>query len=681
MSMKHKGCKKLAALSAAAVLFLSAGGGLLPFSGTSTAAPAIVAQAADSDFEIDSSGTLTKYTGGGGDVVIPDGVKAIGNLAFSSLLYDSDGMPYHVGCKGLVGITIPHSVTSIGDDAFNSCYNLTDVVIPDSVTHIGKSAFSGCKSITRLDLPDSITRIEDSTFGGCSGIQRLDLPESVTDIGYSAFAWCTGLTQLRLPDSLKNIGICAFYSCRSLTEIVIPDSVETINGNAFSECDRLVTAVIGNSVTSIGTYAFLGCNDLANAYIPASVVTIGRGAFSDSYRLRNVYYGGTEREWKALTTDAYGDKLDHGFTYNAQFYYDVTDIPRITRHPADVSVRPGDSVTFSVAAEGDGLKYQWYYRKAGNYEWNLWKGHTSASWTVVSNATWNGMQVYCGITDRNGIQVSSGISRVTVTQELKILSQPQNDTVRSGESVSFTVKAEGIDLKYQWYYKKSGQTAWNVWKGHTHSSETATVNDTWDGTDSAGNSVESDPATITLSGLLIVTQQPTSQTIDLGKPLTISLKATGSGLTYQWYYKKANQTSWSVWKNRTHASETCTPNTTWNGIQLYCKITDNSGNTMDSDTIKITVVEKITVELQPQTLHVNAGAVVTFSVKASGSGLSYQWYFKKAGQTSWSIWKGHITATTTATANSTWDGMNVCCTVTDSSGNTMTYNAPQIKIK
>ena len=561
MSMKHKGCKKLAALSAAAVLFLSAGGGLLPFSGTSTAAPAIVAQAADSDFNIDSSGTLTKYTGGGGDVVIPDTVKAIGEDAFCD-------------CTGLTSVTIPNSVTSIGYSAFYGCTGLTSVTIPNSVTWIGDYAFCGC----------------------------------------------TGLTSVTIPDS----------------------------------------------VTSIGEYAFGSC-----------------------YNLTDVYFSGTEQQWIDATTNIYGERINTGLNNNVTIHYNSPLIPlSITSHPASVTVKTGDSVKFTVKAEGEGLSYQWYYKKAGQSAWTKWGTRTAATTSATANSTWDGMQVYCKVTDRSGKTADSKAAKITLSDILGITGQPQNQTVTLGDALTVSVKAKGTGLSYQWYYKKAGQTAWSTWSGRTHASETCTPNATWNGiqlyckvTDSAGNSVESDPATITLSGLLIVTQQPTSQTIDLGNPLTVSLKAAGSGLTYQWYYKKAGQTAFSKWSGRTHASETCTPNATWNGIQLYCKITDSFGNTVDSDTVKITVVEKITVELQPETLHVNSGAVVTFSVKASGSGLSYQWYYKKAGQTSWNKWNGHTTATTTATANATWDGMNVCCTVTDSSGNTMTYNAPQIKIK
>lgn len=77
----------------------------------------------NNDFEIEN-GVLVKYTGAGGDVVIPDGVTSIGDWAFSR-------------CEGLTSVTMPDSVTTIGDYMFHSCKSLTSVTIPDSVTSIG----------------------------------------------------------------------------------------------------------------------------------------------------------------------------------------------------------------------------------------------------------------------------------------------------------------------------------------------------------------------------------------------------------------------------------------------------------------------------------------------------------------------------------------------------------------
>ena len=71
--------------------------------------------------------------------------------------------------------------------------------------------------------------------------------------------------------------------------------------------------------------------------------------------------------------------------------------------------------------------------------------------------------------------------------------------------------------------------------------------------------------------------------------ITLSLKAEGSDLKYQWYYKKKGASDFSVWTNRTHASETVTPNATWDGIQLYCKVTDGSGKSVDSDIVTVTL--------------------------------------------------------------------------------------------
>ena len=104
------------------------------------------AYAEDSDFQIDENGVLTKYLGSGGDVVIPDGVSAIGVSAFR-------------GCSSLESVTIPDSVKDIGDFAFKGCSSLGSVTIPDSVTAIGDQAFAFCDSLTSASIGNGVTTI------------------------------------------------------------------------------------------------------------------------------------------------------------------------------------------------------------------------------------------------------------------------------------------------------------------------------------------------------------------------------------------------------------------------------------------------------------------------------------------------------------------------------------------
>ena len=187
--------------------------------------------------------------------------------------------------------------------------------------------------------------------------------------------------------------------------------------------------------------------------------------------------------------------------------------------------------------------------------------------------------------------------------------------------------------------------------------------------DSAGNSVQSKTVTVTVKAAAAITAQPTNQTIILGQPVTVSLKATGEGLTYQWYFKKKGQTAFSAWNGHTKAAETCTPNATWDGIQLYCLVKDSAGNSVKSNTITVTVKAAAAITTQPTNQTITLGQAVTVSLKATGEGLTYQWYFKKKGQTTFSPWNGHTKAAETCTPNATWDGIQLYCVVKDSAGN------------
>ncbi len=199
-------------------------------------------------------------------ITIPDSVTSIGESAFS-------------GCSGLTSITIPDGVTSIGHDAFYKCSGLTSITIPDSVTNIGDRAFYECSGLTSITIPDGVTSIGDYAFYDCRGLTSITLSNSVTSIVDSAFHGCSGLTSITIPDSVTSIGNRVFYDCSGLTSITIPDSVTSIGDGAFEYCSGLTNITIPDSVTSIGVYAFHGCSRLTSITIPDSVTSIGVWAF------------------------------------------------------------------------------------------------------------------------------------------------------------------------------------------------------------------------------------------------------------------------------------------------------------------------------------------------------------------------------------------------------------------
>lgn len=245
-------------------------------------------------------------------VSIPDSVTSIGDCAFSC-------------CEGLTSVTIPSSITSIGQFAFGSCSGLNSidvnsnnqnyksingilysndcktliqcparktgsVTIPSNVTSIEVSAFDNCENLTSVTIPNSVTSIKSWTFSKCTGLTSITIPSSVTSIGLYAFEFCTGLTSVTLPGSVTSIDRGAFDSCTSLTSVTIENGVTSIGNSAFYGCSGLTSVTIPSSVTSIGSCAFYGCSGLTSVTIPSSVHSIGESAFRGCSGLTSVTY-------------------------------------------------------------------------------------------------------------------------------------------------------------------------------------------------------------------------------------------------------------------------------------------------------------------------------------------------------------------------------------------------------
>ena len=181
--------------------------------------------------------------------------------------------------------------TKVGNNEslFYSITTLSSVSIPNSVTSIGDSAFYNCRGLTSITIGNSVTTIGFGVFSGCVGLTSINIPNSVTTIGGNAFEYCTSLTSITIGNNVTTIGDTVFNACYSLTSIKV-DSGNTVydsrnNCNAIIETatNTLIAGcqntMIPNGVTTIGQKAFEGCTGLASITIPNSVTSIGQFAF------------------------------------------------------------------------------------------------------------------------------------------------------------------------------------------------------------------------------------------------------------------------------------------------------------------------------------------------------------------------------------------------------------------
>lgn len=162
-----------------------------------------------------------------------------------------------------------YKVTSIGDIAFQNCYDLTSVNIPNGVTSIGTMAFQKCTGLISVTMPNSLISIGWSAFMNCSALTSVTIPNSVITIGYGAFNGCSNLTSITIPNGLTSIDDFVFAST-GLTSITVPNSVTSIGDAAFLYCP-LTSLTIGSGVTSIN-HSFTSCQILADVYCMAENV-------------------------------------------------------------------------------------------------------------------------------------------------------------------------------------------------------------------------------------------------------------------------------------------------------------------------------------------------------------------------------------------------------------------------
>ena len=187
-------------------------------------------------------------------VTLPDGLKSIGYGAFGAAVV-------------LKKAIIPESVTEIGLGAFGTLKTAGPIGSGCELefgwtTSIPDNAFGGSgadngqySSFTSITLPNTITSIGDEAFRASQDLKHIKIPDSVKSIGDSAF-WWSGIESVELPDGLESLGSGAFYNCEYLQSIDLPDSLSRIEKYTFAYCPSLESVTIPESITYIGQNAF-----------------------------------------------------------------------------------------------------------------------------------------------------------------------------------------------------------------------------------------------------------------------------------------------------------------------------------------------------------------------------------------------------------------------------------------
>ena len=248
------------------------------------------------------------YCSGLTSVTIPNSVTYIGGHAFYR-------------CSGLTSVTIPNSVTTIGESAFADCSSLNSINVASGNTHYSsidgvlynyvQDTLIECPGArTSLTIPNSVTSIGNNAFLYCRGLTSITIPNSVTSIGNDAFYYCRGLTSITIPNSVTSIGNNAFSYCRGLTSVKCLASIPpSIGNNSFQNISDTCTLTVPCS--SLEAYT---ASDW-NTYFATRIIE--EPLFELSVSANDEAYGGVEIESPSCAVRTLTATPNEGYEFTA----------------------------------------------------------------------------------------------------------------------------------------------------------------------------------------------------------------------------------------------------------------------------------------------------------------------------------------------------------------------------
>ncbi|OLR62706.1 hypothetical protein BHF69_08460 [Anaerostipes sp. 992a] len=644
-------------------------------------------------------------------ITIPEKVTSVGNNAFKN--------------SPLESVEFKDSNATIGESAFNNCVSLSNVVLGKNIKTLGKYAFYGCDALAKIEIPNSVTSIGTYIFQHCDTLADVTLGNGITSIPSYAFDQCAKLEKITVPYRVTTIKDHAFSNSVEFKEIIIPRAVTSIDSTAFSYLDKLTIYGIA------GTYAETFANDhgikFVNQEVKATEVTLNKTELTLNKGQKDKLIMSVtpsnftdEVSWKSSNTDiitiddtglvtakALGTatiKLIVGDVNTSCKVTVVQPVTSISLNKTSLSMEALDTYQLTATAnpsEAANKEVEWSSsnEEVATIDQNgmvraLGKGTAEIK---VSAKDGSGVSNKCTVTVSNTAHVAATV------EEMESPHNYENNcsdfwvyTLEGAETLSIIFdERTNIEEDFDFLYiydgngNEIGKYTGTILAGQmiTIPGDTIRIKLV---SDSSGNEWGFKASSIVdpnRKPSVEVVSQPEDYTGAVGDTAVFTVEAIGEGLTYQWQFSNDKGSTWKNSSQSGNQTDTIRVPITEarNGQQYRCIVTDGEGNQAISESGTLVVSKKaeaLVIATQPSDYTGAVGETATFTVKAAGNGLIYQWQFSSDKGSTWknSSQNGNKTDTIKVPITEARNGQQYRCVVTDENGNSVTSGAASLII-